>query len=271
MQPESGEIFTVAFDSSGRYVAAAPNAYIGEPSGKLLRVWDLRSGTVRSVPLVPPGETAGWGLNDIGFTESGQVVGSGPRGVRRFDLESGRSEWLWPLDQGQSAFMAVSKDGRHAMALAFGALMSSEKRTVAVFDLRSGTRRFVTSHGPRAFYVAMHPSGNMIVTGDDIGTVRVGRSDGGEPYVFSLGASRTSGPVAISADGRWVASSPGAEVRLWPMPDTSKPPFHTLPLPELLARLHELTNLRVVGDGSLVTGYRTEVGPFPGWKTPPTW
>jgi hypothetical protein len=56
------------------------------------------------------------------------------------------------------------------------------------------------------------------------------------------------------------------------MPDVSQPPFHTLPRPELLARLHGLTDFQVVGDGSAPgKGYRVETGPFRGWKTPPTW
>ncbi len=37
-------------------------------------------------------------------------------------------------------------------------------------------------------------------------------------------------------------------VRLWPMPDLSKPPLHTLPREELIAKLKTLTNLRVVRD-----------------------
>jgi hypothetical protein len=56
------------------------------------------------------------------------------------------------------------------------------------------------------------------------------------------------------------------------MPDTSKPPLHTLPLPELLAKLNDLTNYQVVGDGSAPgKGFRVEPGRFPGWKAPPTW
>jgi len=48
-------------------------------------------------------------------------------------------------------------------------------------------------------------------------------------------------------------------------------PFHTLPYEELLRRLRTVTNLRAVEDESSPTGYRLEVGPFPGWKDVPTW
>ena len=53
------------------------------------------------------------------------------------------------------------------------------------------------------------------------------------------------------------------------MPDLSKPPLHTLPYDELLAKLKSLTNLRAVPDSASGTGWRIEVGPFPGWETAP--
>ena len=48
-------------------------------------------------------------------------------------------------------------------------------------------------------------------------------------------------------------------------------PFHTLPYDEILERIRALTNLRVVPDENSDTGYGVEVGPFPGWKTLPSW
>ena len=72
--------------------------------------------------------------------------------------------------------------------------------------------------------------------------------------------------------GRWFASGGmDGTVRLWPMPDLSKPPLHTLPREELIAKLKTLTNLRVVRDGESSTGWKLEVGPFPGWAEVPTW
>ena len=55
------------------------------------------------------------------------------------------------------------------------------------------------------------------------------------------------------------------------MPDLSKPPLHTLPKGELLARLRSLTNLRAVRDPQSPTGWTIELGPFPGWKNLPSW
>ena len=55
------------------------------------------------------------------------------------------------------------------------------------------------------------------------------------------------------------------------MPDVARPPLHTLPHDELMARLDALTNLRVVADPAASTGWKLEIGPFPGWKNVPAW
>lgn len=34
---------------------------------------------------------------------------------------------------------------------------------------------------------------------------------------------------AFGPDGRWVASSTKSDIRLWPVPDLGRPPFHNLP------------------------------------------
>ena len=78
--------------------------------------------------------------------------------------------------------------------------------------------------------------------------------------------------VTFSPDGRWIAGT-GSDgfIRLWPMPNLDKPPLHTLPLDELLAKLRSLTNLRAVEDPESSTGWSIEIGRFPGWEEVPTW
>lgn len=140
---------------------------------------------------------------------------------------------------------------------------------------RAGSRpvrfeRAFTRNGKAIQAVAIDPPGEVIATGDTTGVVRVGRLGGGEPHLL-LGASGVVSSVDFSPDGRWVAGAAGNEIWLWPMPDVSKPPLHTLPHDSLMTTLDTFTNVQLVEDESTPTGYRSEARPFPGWEMPPTW
>jgi WD40 repeat protein len=117
---------------------------------------------------------------------------------------------------------------------------------------------------------AFGPSNRVIVTGDTEGVVRVGPVSGEEPHLL-LGHSGPMSSLAVSPDGQWIASATDESLRLWPTPDVSKPPFHTLLHDELLAKLDTFTNLRAVRDEASATGWSLEIGPFPGWETVPEW
>jgi WD40 repeat protein len=139
-----------------------------------------------------------------------------------------------------------------------------------VLDLETGATTPLTSHGDRVTAVAMDAAGRIAVTGDEQGIIRVGPITGEEPHLL-LGSTEDIVDLAVDPKGRWIASTSGTEVRLWPMPDLSKPPLHTLPREELIAKLKTLTNLRVVRDPESSTGWTLTHDPFPGWETVPTW
>ena len=140
-----------------------------------------------------------------------------------------------------------------------------------LLDLDSGVVTSLDKFGNDVSSLALDPTGTIAITGDRDGEVRVGPVTGEEPHLL-LGHETMVWALAIDPLGRWIASgSEDTTIRLWPMPDLSKPPLHTLPREELIAKLKTLTNLRVVRDEDSPTGWKLEVGPFPGWETVPTW
>jgi len=265
----------MAFDAEGRRAAASPidmNPSIRDPRFRVLRVWDLPSGKAHTYSLAHCTDASWMGFESIRFAADGTIYASGTGGVFHLTLPSDpdgtvTSDTLYPAPL---AYLDMSRDGRHLLVSAFesnGADSASEHR---VFDLAAGTSRPIPIHGQRPGLAVFDATGQFIVANSLEGAVRVGPLTGEEPHLL-LG---DAGPhfLDVSPDGRWIAS-PGDDgfVRLWPMPDMTKPPLHTLAHDALLAKLDTLTNLRVVPDPSSSTGWKLDVGPFPGWKDVPTW
>jgi len=273
-----------AVSPSGRRVATA--FYYGQGE-KTLRVWDLESRTMKRFDLPPGGVSAGertgpehvatgyeHGVMSLAFSDESTLYSAGDGGLRRWNLDTGTQELLVAARPGlHQALAEFSRDRRLVVYRDYAA--SPEGRPPAlVYDTRAGTSRELPGAFGEAKWIqclALDPSGRVVATGSADGIVRVGRLDGGEPHILA-GHKGAVAEVAISPDLRWVATT-GEDntLRLWPMPDLSKPPLHTLPLDQLLAKLRSLTNLRAIRDPASSTGWKIEVGPFPGWKNVPTW
>ncbi|MCG6928532.1 MAG: hypothetical protein LJF30_24890 [Acidobacteria bacterium] len=269
--PNTCVLQAVAFDPEGRRVAVAPQA-VGQGGRKEMYVVDSESRSTRSIPLAFQTEEE-WqtGTTALAFSWDGALISAGSAGIRRWDLETGESTVL--LDQ--AANIATSAGGRRMVALTgvydgIDDPNSYADRRLLVMDLVDGSRRPVKTHGTAVTSAALDATGQILVSGDAQGVVRVGRSTGDDPYLLP-GHSGFVSAVAVSPDGRWIASAAGPRIRLWPMPDLSKPPLHTLPHDELIAKLKSLTNVRAVRDPESSTGWSIELDSFPGWKEVPEW
>jgi WD40 repeat protein len=268
LEPGEGGVISLAFSVDGRVAVAAGN----RPA--LLRVWDLDSGKSRVIDPKLGHEGCVWegGLEmvrDIESLPDGRFLTGGSSGVHLWDVESGKSQEIEPCAEKSWRRVAVSRDGRTLLVV--DSNPDTRASIFGVHDLETGSFRNITSHGNRLSVVALDPTGAIVVTGDLDGVVRVGPLTGEEPHVL-FGHQRQISSVAVSPDGKWIVSgSQDGTIRLWPMPDLSTPPLHTLPHRELLAKLRELTNLRVVPDAGSATGYKLEPGPFPGWARVPEW
>jgi WD40 repeat protein len=275
----SGWTYSPSLDPSGRFVAVIFFA-TGEPIS--IRVRDLATGAERTLDTHPKGDSA-WGARGTpgeayaapAWLPDGRLVTDGAAGLRLWALATGTSRLLRPAGKAppnpaSALALLASPDARHVVRLAL-AVQTGDTSSLSVFDLASGTTREVTSHGNRITAFTLGPSSTVLVTGDNNGVVRVGPLTGEVPHLL-FGHTGKVTSVAVSPDGRTIASgSDDGTIRLWPMPDMTKPPLHTLPHDELVATLRALTNLRAAHDPSSDTGWKVEIGPFPGWAKVPTW
>ncbi|MGB5550096.1 MAG: WD40 repeat domain-containing protein, partial [Thermoanaerobaculia bacterium] len=226
----------LAFSPSGRLLATIPSKDPRTDTGSLVRLWNLESGEVQDLGQVP-GESS-----HLEFTDENHVIwiGSGGMGQeegggeRVFDLETGEVTVL--AEDGREMARAVGESGKFAITLDYGDSWTHLFRR----DLETGESRQIFSHGDAFGGVAIDPSDQWMATGDYFGVVRVGRVNGEEPHLL-LGHRGSVSGVAFSPDGQWIATGgDDGTVRLWPTPDLSKPPFHTLPHDELMAKLKSL-------------------------------
>jgi hypothetical protein len=234
-----------------------------EPAGNLLRVLSADSGEVLSSFRFSERSTVAptWekGIQHARFLPDGSLVTDGVGGVLRWDLATGEAT---PLVEAEVAWLETSRDGKVAVIAAQAWRDGGPRETeLVIVDPVSGSRFTVTSHGDDdSLTASFDPSGEILVSTDWSGVVRAGPAGGEEPHL--LLAHDTHAAAAVSPDGEWIFSAAGQELLMWPMPDLSEPPLHTLPLDELLSELRAMTNVRVVEDSESAEGWSLEVGPF---------
>ena len=228
-----------------------------------MRIWDVASGNeitrldARDTSFIAP---------SLVFLPDGTLAAGGPYGVLLWDVTRKTSRTLWAPEKydPEKTAWSLRRSASGRLAFAYGG-------HAYVLDPQVGPARRLDSHGDQVITAVIDQTGAIVVTGSDDGTVRVGPATGNAPHLL-LGHNAPVIAVAISRSGEWIASGGhDTTVRLWPMPDVSKPAPHTLPLPDLLAKLKAQTNWRAVTDPAAPGGYRLEPGPFPGWAEVPEW
>jgi WD40 repeat protein len=263
------QVWGAAYSPDGRLVAGAGGVW--EAAERLIRVWDADTG--EEVAVLGPDDSLR--PYDIAFLDNNTVLSLGRSGIKKWSLDSRTAELVY---EGWISRFSVAGDGRSVLLSEIldpsqsGTQKSSGRRRRAVLvDLSTGLARPLDNRGDRVNSVALGLEGSVVVTGHENGVVMVGSSNGQTPHLL-LGHKNTVEAVEVDPLGRWVASTgEDTTVRLWPMPDLSQPPLHTLPREELIAKLKTLTNLRIVRDPDSPTGWNLTQDPFPGWEDLPDW
>ncbi len=253
-----------AFSPDGRFAAEIGGQFV--TSERVVRIRETSSWSEVAVLEFDEGERPC--IHSLQFTDDGGLLISSDSRLFRWDLETGKRRQLYEGAIGEA--FAASADGRRVVMIVVESEDTDVGRTV-LLDLDSNTVTPMDAFGDRIAAVAIDPEGAFVVTGSVDGDLRAGPLTTEEPHLL-LGHKTSVCRLAIDPRGRWIASGSGdSTIRLWPMPDFSKPPLHTLPHDELIAKLKTLTNLRVVRNEESATGWKLEVGPFPGWETVPSW
>jgi WD40 repeat protein len=251
----------VAVDAESRLVAGGGGAI--DRSQAIVRVWNLETGEIRSLDA---GDGAAIGFVD--FTSGGDLLVDSGSHLRRWDLSGPEPRVVDAVDLGGLEHISFAYQGQ----LAGGdEILFVREGRLLIHDFRDKSLRELSSHGRHVFRAALDAAGQIVVSSDRKGVIRVGPLTGAEPHLLFGHQGLVQG-LAVSADGRWIASCGEDEtVRLWPIPDLSKPPLHTLPREDLIAKLKTMTNLRAVRGQESPAGWILEIGPFQGWEAIPTW
>jgi len=266
-EPEVIEDFPILqaqIDPSGRLVASSDFAPEGTSE---VVVYDLEGGN--RWKLDGPGDGM---VTDWSFDPQGRLLVARGGVLSRWEPATGKVEVLLEEDVGSAR--SIGDEGR-----LYVYFRSESGDSHCLLDLDDGSRTELPLSQPFDFFTDITPSfvswnddGTIMAIDSNSGDARVGRLGDENPHLL-LG--HDAGPVMplVSPDGRWIATIGDKHPFLWPMPDLARPPLHSLPRDEFVARIEAFTNLRAVPDEESNTGYSVEPDDtaYRGWAEIPEW
>jgi WD40 repeat protein len=252
LEGAEGQLTALAVDTERRRVAASGVNFAPEH----IFVWDLDRGTSSVFALGRDRR-----IHDLAFHGDQTLLASADDGrLLRVDLETGAttalSENVVEFDLAANA---------HTL-LAWG----DQPDQVRMIDVRTGAEQILDGRPDPGPAVALDADGLLAVSSGPRRTIQVGSTAGEIPRLL-IGHRGRATSLAVSRDGRWIASASSADsvIRLWSKPDVDAIRLHALSRRALLQRLRATTNLVVEPVEQDPGRYRLEVVGFSGWVTPP--
>jgi WD40 repeat protein len=268
----------IAVDPEGRYAAAASTAQ------SVIHVWDLETGESFSLDA---GD--GIGIANMRMVAGGRLVVShseeerSSHGLSLWDIEKRRherhfegSEIRWfGCSSGADDRLAASEDGRFVLGVQAKGEASGQ-RPMYLADLEDRSLHTLDAFTARAdLHMGLDTSGSTVVAWSQLRHFEIARVTAKHPHIvpWPVGPEQVLGLPSFSPQAdRFAVGYGDGSIWLHSVPDLDSPPLNfSSPLDEFIARLETFTNLRAVRDPESETGWKFEVGPFPGWEKEPEW
>ena len=156
--------------------------------------------------------------------DSRQIVTTDDKGARVWDAQT--SQLLHTLPHGDTVYQAAySSDGKHIVT-------AGGDDAVRIWDAANGALvRELTRKQKRRYCAIAMPSDGKFVAAIDVtgGVVHVWAADSGAPLAEIRNDALDYPGLALSADGRWLATSGGGDVSVFDAQTWT--PAHTIPGP----------------------------------------
>ena len=195
----------LAFDRDGTQLAT------GDEEGTI-RLWDVRSGKNRAKLAGHKGSIA-----SVAFSPSGKTLASSGGEDRTIKL------WVATTAQIDSTKLTPVRFPIRVAYRPNGQLLviGAERKTAYIWHgVRMGNPFVLRGHVRPVQDFVLNPTGEIMATGDDGGTIRLWNSQTGDILATSAADGGTFDCLCFSANGKMLASGDSrASVALWTIPD----------------------------------------------------